>query len=151
MAPKQAADVCRSLKNISDEVHHSQANDEGVGIHLIRMTSVVTSTIQLEILKEEETQQIQNPNTSDGNSSQSVTESDNQSIADSKRSSESMDKQERRTLKTHLKALLEIHISKDVKMRNLQNAAKFQAEIPEYILQCNRHMWIVHKLSLIHI
>ena len=152
------------------------------------MASVITSTIQLEIQKEEEIQQIQNPHTSDGNSSQSVPESDNQSIADSKRSSKSMDRQERRTLrkfvaiykrvpqanaeepivyldqttehegsileqifnhyrqlKKDLKALLDIHISKDVRMRNLQNAAKFQEEIPEYILQCNKRICTLHK------
>ena len=47
MTPQQAADVCRSLKNISDDVHHSQAKNEEVGVHLLRMASVVISTIQI--------------------------------------------------------------------------------------------------------
>ena len=188
MTPKQVADVCKSLKNISDDVHHSQAKNEEVGVHLLRMASVIIFTIQIEIKKEEETHRIQNTQTSDANSSQSVPETDNESTASSKRSSESMDKRERHTLrkffaiykrvpqanavepivyqdqtpdhddrkleqifdhykqlKTDLKALLEIHISKDVKMCNLQNAAKFQAEIPDYIIQYNRHICVLHK------
>ena len=81
MRPEHSADIARTLKNISDEVHHSQANNKEIKIHLIRMASVVTSTIQLEIQKAEELQHHQKSRTSKDNSSQSITESDKQSSA----------------------------------------------------------------------
>ena len=99
MRPEHSADIARTLKNISDEVHHSQANNKEIKIHLIRMASVVTSTIQLEIQKAEELQHHQKSRTSNDNSSQSITESDRQSNAEATTSQPSADKKERRTLK----------------------------------------------------
>ena len=48
-------------------------------------------------------------------------------------------------LKTDLKALLEIEISKTANLTGLRNAATFQDEIPEYIMLCNRHIRTLHK------
>ena len=81
------------------EVHHFQASNPEIKVHLIRVASVVTSTIQLEIQKAEELQHLQKSRTSNDSSSQSITESDRQSNTESTTSQPSADKKERRTLK----------------------------------------------------